>query len=64
MRRYDLEYPSVRDEGSRLYTDYGLTGQPETFFIDQRGEIVEHLPGATTRQSFFQLVDLLVRRDA
>ncbi|MGH2820327.1 MAG: TlpA family protein disulfide reductase [Actinomycetota bacterium] len=62
-REHDLDYQHVRDEGSEIYGDYGLTGQPETFFIDQRGEIVEHVPGTTTEENFFQLLDVLVSRD-
>lgn len=60
---HDLEYPNVRDEGQEILTDYGLTGQPETFFIDQDGKIVEHVPGALTEVRLFELLDVLVRRD-
>lgn len=45
IERYKIDYPSVRDEGLAIYSDYGLTGQPETFFIDADGNIVEHVPG-------------------
>lgn len=44
-REYDMDYPHVRDEDSKIYSDYGLTGQPETFFISADGEIVEHVAG-------------------
>jgi cytochrome c biogenesis protein CcmG/thiol:disulfide interchange protein DsbE len=40
-----LDYEHVRDEGGDIERDYGLTGQPETFFIDADGEIVEHVNG-------------------
>jgi cytochrome c biogenesis protein CcmG, thiol:disulfide interchange protein DsbE len=59
-----IEYPSARDEGFRIYNDYGLTGQPETFFIDQNGVIVQHVPGPLSRRELFDLLDLLVRRNA
>ena len=59
-----IEYPSARDEGFRIYDDYGLTGQPETFFIDQNGVIVQHVAGPLTRQELFDLLDVLVRRNA
>jgi cytochrome c biogenesis protein CcmG/thiol:disulfide interchange protein DsbE len=59
-----IKYPSVRDEGFHIYDDYGLTGQPESFFIDQDGVIVQHVAGPLSRQKLFDLLDVLVRRDA
>jgi cytochrome c biogenesis protein CcmG/thiol:disulfide interchange protein DsbE len=45
LRRYDVNYPSVRDGGDSTYRAYGLTGLPETYYLDARGRIVEHSPG-------------------
>jgi cytochrome c biogenesis protein CcmG, thiol:disulfide interchange protein DsbE len=59
-----IPYPSARDEGFHIYDDYGLTGQPESFFIDQNGVIVQHVPGPLTRRELFELLDVLVRRNA
>jgi cytochrome c biogenesis protein CcmG, thiol:disulfide interchange protein DsbE len=59
-----MTYPSVRDEGFQIGDDYGLTGQPESFFVDQNGVIVQHIPGPLTRQELFDLLDVLVRRNA
>ena len=42
MRRYDVTYPNVRDNGSTVKS-FGLTGYPETFFLDARGRVVEHV---------------------
>lgn len=64
VERYDLEYLQLRDEGLQVYDDYGLTGQPETFFIDDRGVLVEHIAGPVTEQQLFSLIDILVARDA
>jgi cytochrome c biogenesis protein CcmG, thiol:disulfide interchange protein DsbE len=61
---YGLTYTSVRDEGMHVYADYGLTGQPETFFIDADGILVEHVPGPVDEESLFQAIDVLLRRDA
>jgi cytochrome c biogenesis protein CcmG/thiol:disulfide interchange protein DsbE len=61
---YDIAYPSVRDEGMEIYADYGLTGQPETFFIDAEGVLVEHVPGPVDEEGLFQILDVLIRRDA
>jgi len=61
---HGLTFPSVRDETMMVYADYGLTGQPETFFIDAEGVLVEHVPGPVDEESLFQMLDVLVRRDA
>ncbi|MGH2700304.1 MAG: TlpA family protein disulfide reductase [Actinomycetota bacterium] len=60
-QRFDVGYPSVRDEGRTIEDDYGLTGQPETFLISADGTIVEHIPGAVTDAAYLQgLLDDLV----
>jgi len=64
-RASGMRYPSVRDESLDIYNDYGLTGQPETFFIDQDGVIVDHVSGPFTRaDDLLSRIDLLARRDA
>lgn len=60
--RYDLDYPHVRDEDLAIYDDFGLTGQPETFFLDEEGVILEHIPGPLARETLFQLLDSLTAR--
>lgn len=61
--RWDLDYTHVRDEDLTIYDDFGLTGQPETFFLDEDGVILEHVPGPLARETLFQLLDSLVARD-
>ncbi len=64
VAEHGLDYPSVRDEGQTIYQDYGLTGQPETFFIDSEGVLVEHVAGPLEAERLGELIDLLLRRDA
>jgi cytochrome c biogenesis protein CcmG, thiol:disulfide interchange protein DsbE len=45
LRKHDTNYVSVRDGGSQSYDAYGLTGLPETYFLDGRGRIVAHKLG-------------------
>jgi cytochrome c biogenesis protein CcmG, thiol:disulfide interchange protein DsbE len=45
MRKYWVTYPVVHDNKNVTTPKYGLTGLPETFFLDRRGRIVEHVPG-------------------
>lgn len=42
---FGLDYPDVRDEGSVIFSDFGLTGQPETFLLDADGKIAQHING-------------------
>ena len=53
-REFDTPYASVRDRGNRTYEDYGLTGVPETYYLDASGRIVAHVPGAISRTSLEQ----------
>ncbi len=39
-------FPNVRDADGTVYDAYGLTGVPETFFVDREGRIVRKFPGA------------------
>jgi cytochrome c biogenesis protein CcmG/thiol:disulfide interchange protein DsbE len=53
-REFGTPYVSVRDRGNRTYEDYGLTGVPETYYLDGRGRIVAHSPGVISRTSLEQ----------
>ncbi len=48
LSRHQVNYVSVRARGSSTYADYGLTGLPETYFLDARGRIVAHTIGEIT----------------
>ena len=45
LERYKTNYVSVRDGGSSTYANYGLTGLPETYYLDARGRVVDHAVG-------------------
>jgi len=46
MAKYKVPYPSVRDARGTTSKSYGVTGVPETVFVDARGVIVAHYIGA------------------
>lgn len=48
LRRYHVSYTAVADKTNSTYERYGLTGVPETYYIDSRGRIVAHDPGPVT----------------
>ncbi len=64
VETYDLDYTHVRDEDMRIYASYGLTGQPETFFVDDEGILVEHVAGPIEEDGLFRILDTLVARSA
>lgn len=45
MEEFGLTYPSVRDGSGSVLAGYGVTGVPETFFIDRQGRIVDYTSG-------------------
>jgi len=45
LERYGINYPSARDGGDGTFDAYGLTGLPETYFLDRRGRVVVHSIG-------------------
>lgn len=45
LRENGIPYASVRDGEGSTYAEYGLTGVPETYFVDRRGRAVAHVPG-------------------
>ena len=54
LERFGITYPNVSDDGS-LVGRFGVTGYPETFFVDRRGRVVPvphvgHIVGPATRQ--------------
>jgi cytochrome c biogenesis protein CcmG, thiol:disulfide interchange protein DsbE len=43
--RYATNYVSVRDGSDSTYSAYGLTGLPDTYFLDGNGRVVAHSVG-------------------
>lgn len=48
MADVDAPYVSVRDGTSKTYSLYGLTGVPETFYLDRKGRAAFHSIGAVS----------------
>jgi cytochrome c biogenesis protein CcmG/thiol:disulfide interchange protein DsbE len=45
LRRYGVTYPNIYDGKGSLVGRYGVTGFPETYFIDSRGRIRYRIAG-------------------
>lgn len=63
MERYGITYPSGPDLGSKISDDYQITGVPETFFIDQGGNIVHVQIGPIERLQLYGLLERLTAAD-
>jgi len=50
MADVDAPYVSVRDGTSKTSSAYGLTGVPETFYLDRKGRAVFHSIGAVSNE--------------
>ncbi|MBA2764822.1 MAG: TlpA family protein disulfide reductase [Thermoleophilaceae bacterium] len=45
---FGLSYLNVRDKSDEVATRWGLTGLPETYFVDRAGRVVAHVIGAVS----------------
>lgn len=52
--KYRMNYVALRGSSTNIYDDYGLTGVPESYFIDARGRILAHIPGEVTQSTLAQ----------
>jgi cytochrome c biogenesis protein CcmG/thiol:disulfide interchange protein DsbE len=48
VERFDITYPVVRDIDQDLTREFGITGLPETFFVDHRWTFVGTISGEKT----------------
>lgn len=46
LDEFEITYPNVRDGSDGVAREWGVTGLPETFFIDRRGRVVGRVIGA------------------
>jgi cytochrome c biogenesis protein CcmG/thiol:disulfide interchange protein DsbE len=60
LRRYRVNYVSVRASESTT-ASYGLTGIPETYYLDARGHAVEHEIGEVTTTELADGITLLLK---
>jgi cytochrome c biogenesis protein CcmG/thiol:disulfide interchange protein DsbE len=50
LKRYGVSYTNVRDALGNTWPKWGVTGVPETFFVDRRGRVVPpHIAGPASR---------------
>jgi cytochrome c biogenesis protein CcmG/thiol:disulfide interchange protein DsbE len=59
LTKYGANYVSVRDGGDSTYSAYGLTGLPETYYLDRRGRILAHSVGEVSKTKLEQGIGLI-----
>ncbi len=47
---FQITFPNARDPSRATALDYGATGMPETYFIDEEGRVVGHVIGVVSAQ--------------
>jgi peroxiredoxin len=57
IERYGISYLNAPDLGTRISEDYNIRGVPETFIINQEGEIVEFIYAGVTQQQLSTIID-------
>ena len=60
MEKYNITYPSGPDIGDTISKSYAITGVPETFIIDQNGNIAHVQIGPITRAQLYGMLDKLL----
>jgi cytochrome c biogenesis protein CcmG/thiol:disulfide interchange protein DsbE len=61
MREFGITYRNVPDRGTRISDDlYHISGVPETFIIDQNGEVAEFLISTVTEARLRPTLDRLL----
>ena len=58
-RNYGLSFPVVADKSGKISLDYGVTGTPETFFIDPRGTVRHRVAGNVDGDSILRFIEWL-----
>ena len=48
LDEFNVEYPTIREQGNETARAYGATGIPETYFISTDGRVVSHVIGVVS----------------
>ena len=56
LDEFGATYLSAVDPGNRTARAYGVTGVPETFVVDQQGQLVQHFIGPVTQAELDQVL--------
>ena len=63
MEEFDVTFPHAPDLGTRISNDYKITGVPETFIIDQNGEIAHVQIGPISGRTLDEIISQLLAQE-
>jgi len=61
LKKYSVTYPNVLDVSGSTAISYGVTGTPETIFIDRQGVVVSRVPYELNEQTLQSNLQLIFR---
>ena len=61
LRRFGVTYPNGRDATGVVAVDYGMSGVPETYFVDRNGQLARKWQDALDEPRLRAFVDELLR---
>ncbi len=61
LRTYGVAYLNVVDPDGSVTINYGVSGVPETFFLDRHGIVVQKVTGELTQQSLQSNLQAILR---
>ncbi len=61
LHTYGITYRNVVDDTGSTAINYGVTGVPETFFLNRHGVIVSHVIGGLTAQTLQSDLQVILR---
>lgn len=61
LRRFGVTYPNGRDANGEVAIEYGMSGVPETYFVDRQGALVRKWQGPLDDERLRQFLDDLLR---
>ena len=62
LRRYGMTYPNGRDESGAIAVDFGMSGVPESYFIDRQGGLMRKWQGPLDESRLRAFLDELIAR--
>ncbi len=61
IKEFDITYGNGPDDGKKAYDAYGVTGFPETFFVNDQGIVVRKFVGPVDQQTLSAFVEDLLK---
>lgn len=61
LKRFNVTYPNGRDASGAVSVEYGMSGVPETYFVDRNGTLVRKWQGPLDEARIRQFLDPLLK---